>query len=220
MNRVPKFLSLIAVIVLAPFLAACGSTTTAASHRLTPLAGKSVVATQSRSASPASSQVPLCAASQLIMKYYGGGVGTGNNFGTIAVLNGSASPCIWRGGVSVVALTRQQQFMAGVPTMQARAAGILLSPHGHVVLSQSPPLGDRWGEIEVSGDARDDPKSPNELCSRTDQVTPPFWGIATLGQKFTVANSDRANAAISPSFFVGVTACHGVFNGLFVSSNY
>ena len=81
-----------------------------------------------------------------------------------------------------------------------------------------PPAGDHWAEIDISGDARDDPRSPSALCSKGDQITPAYWGIATLGEKFTVANLDRAHAAESASFFIGVTACHCQFNRLFVSA--
>lgn len=177
-------------------------------------------------ASPILSGVRACTATQLTMKYFGGGVGAGNNFGTVAVLNHSGTACMWRGRVSVVPLTQDQQFMgangqAATTTgrvMTATANGIPLSAHGYVVDYQPAPTGDHYGQVILSGDARDD-NSPNGLCSPANQIRPAYWGIATLGQKFTVANYDRANAKTSRNFFVGVTACHAHF-GMSVTASY
>lgn len=194
-------------------LAGCG--TTASSNRMMPPAS---------SAPSNSGHVRDCTPTQLTMKYYGGGEGAGNNFGTIAVLNRSGTACSWRGGISVVPLDRNQQIMgdnaqamANANAMTASVDGILLSAHGYVVDTQPAPAGDHWGELLISGDARDDPRSSNGMCSKTNQVTPAYWGVATLGQKFTVANYDASNRG--GDHFIGVTACRGIFNRLQVSAS-
>lgn len=216
---------ILAIVVLA---SGCGSASPgpngvpSVSSTLAPKSDYTTIA----SASPILSRVPACVRTQLTMKYYGGTVGAGNNFGTVAVLNHSGTACMWRGLVSVVPLTPDQQIMGDESKtapkdieMRATADGIALSAHDYVVNTQPTPGGDTWGEIHISGNARNDGNSPNGLCSRASQIRPAYWGIATLGHKFTVANYDRASAALSPNFFIGVTACHGIFNRLFVSAS-
>lgn len=203
------------VVFAAASLVFVGCGTTAVSNRVMP-AGMS--------APSESAHVRDCAPAQLTMKYYGADVGTGNNFGTIAVLNHSRTACSWRGSVSVVPLDRNQQIMgdnaqaiANAHAMTASVVGILLSAHGYVVDTQPAPAGDHWGELQISGDARDDPRSSNGMCSKTNQVTPAYWGIATLGQKFTVANDDPRNRG--GDHFGGATACRGIFNRIQVSAS-
>jgi len=162
------------------------------------------------------------------MKYYGGGQSAGNNFGAIVVLNHSGTACVWRGEMSVVPLAQDQQLMGDngkdaettARVMTATVRGILLSPHGYVVHTEPAPAGDRYGEINFIGDARDDGASPNGLCAPANQIRPAYWGVATLDHKFTVANYDRTNASNRGNSFVGVTACHGRFGPLYVAGNY
>lgn len=175
------------------------------------------------SASTSAGAASDCRPGQLSLKYYGGGVATGNNFGAIVVLNRSSTACMWRGGVSVVPLTAHQQALevgTRLEVMTATSKGILLSPHDHVVRTQPAPAGDSWGQIDLIGFARDDPKSPSGMCSPANKVRPPYWGVATLGEKYTMANYDRGNGEISPNYFVGLTSCHAHFGILSVGADY
>ena len=164
------------------------------------------------------SGVPTCVASQLAMTYLAGGVGAGNNFGEVAVLNKTNGPCVWRGDVSATPLTRDHHVIATNPAWRAIVKGILLSAHGHVVRAAAfQPAGDHWGEVILAGDARDDPSS-GRTCTAAHEVTPAYWGVATAGATFTVANDDPHQIA-NPNFFRGVTACRGRFDTLTVAAS-
>lgn len=199
----------------------CGSTSPTTAPEASPT---TLGAIPSPTATPSTSAIRDCTQGQLSMKYYGGGVATGNNFGAIVVLNRSATECRWRGGVSVVALNAQRQpFEAGGTrqvVMSATSMGIVLSAHDHLVTTQPAPAGDSWGQINLIGFDRDDPKSPTGSCSPVNEVRPPYWGVATLGEKYTVNNYDHAKGEISRNSFVGLTSCRGRFKILSVAANH
>lgn len=210
---VPAAAEVVGVLALgsaAALLAGCGGTASSATSGASARTASGSPAVEMSTSSGPQANAD-CRPDQLHMTYLAGLQGAGNNFGTIVVTNTSAVDCVWRGGVSVSPMTASQLFFPDpivrrFGPQSATLTALRLSAHGHVDVSGNYPGSDHIAEIIVSGDARDG-DGANGLCPASHEVTPAYWGIATEGAKFTVANNGPNVGGYS-----GVTACRS--NGL------
>ncbi len=147
---------------------------------------------------PVTETFQTCAPGQLSVTYHGGGLGTGNNFGTILIANtGNATCQIDDVQVAVSPLDAAGRAIVTYPgwVNAASAARLTLSAHGGLPSgAQAPPGGDQWGAILLGGGGRDDPKAPNGLCAPGNEVTPYAWRVSGTFS-LTIRNLDTYIAA-------------------------
>ena len=146
-----------------------------------------------------------CNGAQLTVTYQGGGVGTGNDFGTIVVRNTSAAWCVFAGPVGVVGLDRggradTQRVTYPVPTPLTLSPRAPIPTHG-----QPPALTDIEALVEIAADYRDGPQA-NGLCD-TMQVIPTRWQLTLpIDIVLSAQNDDPTN---EPAAFQEFHTCRG-----------
>lgn len=158
---------------------------------------------------PAAAGRSTCTLRQVSLTYRNGGMGTGNNFGVIVLVNVGAVAC----EVDDLRLTVTPIDEAGrvIATERgwvntATASQVALSAHGGPPRGeQLPRAGDQWADIMLGGDGRDDPLAPNGLCASRHEVAPYAWRV-TGSFSATVRNLDsyivaHPSRGTSPSLY-------------------
>jgi hypothetical protein len=117
-----------------------------------------------------------CSNDQVEMTFLGGGPTTGNVFGTLVVRNVSAQWCTLTGPLQVSGRDSAGQVVTQIVNYTVPTP-IVLSPQSPPPTDgSSPPLGDVQARISISAEYRDDPRSPDGLCT-TGRVVPATWAV-------------------------------------------
>jgi hypothetical protein len=174
--------------------------TACASHpRLRPVAAPATVTSTARS----SAAPPDCRAGQLDARFVGGGYGTGNDFGTVAIWNPGPTPCQLHGPVS---------FAGYYPDgSRDRSAGLAHPIAGRTITVPGSMHSPRDGQdlsgylsAHLMGTERDDASQPDALCRRQDEGTPATLVLSIGSLTFRTANADPGSVQVT-----SVYGCHG-----------
>jgi hypothetical protein len=142
----------------------------------------------------ATAHASACAPAQLALTYRGGGLGAGNDFGSILFRDTGAGSCTLAGMVSATGLNA-----AGIPvtaTVTSAFAGPgALSPNAAPVPDGSGPApGELVYAWTFQAEYRDGPASVDNGYCQPDWVIPAAWRIALPGgAAVTVPNADPGN---------------------------
>lgn len=117
--------------------------------------------------------VPACRPDQLAAVFRAGGVGTGNLFGSIALLDVSTHACALSGPMTMTGLGRNAS--PDTESISERLEPpVVLSP-GATAAAIGEPASSLIARFGFNDDVRDDPTSPNGLCSRFH--VPATWSV-------------------------------------------
>lgn len=146
-----------------------------------------------------------CANSQLALDYFGGGASAGNDFGTIEMRDVSARPCMLVGPITVTGLDRNGHPDTQTITYAVDQSLILTASAATRVGGQPVPPGETVADLMLAAEYRDDPTSPDGLCSQ-HQVVPATWRLVFPDGTRTVAN-----ASAGPAYpgFSSLVTCKG-----------
>jgi hypothetical protein len=153
------------------------------------------------------------------MSFRGGGLGTGNDFGSIVIRNIGAAPCRLDGSANVVALNGRQHPLQlfRSPASVEVPPGLVLSVNAPAWLgSHLPAEGVVMGVVDIMGGERDNPRS-GQICAASDEVTPAYWQVTMLGHSWTVANKDPGAGPTDQPQVPSSYACLGNFSVFGVS---
>ncbi len=131
-----------------------------------------------------------CRAGELALDYYGGGPGTGNDFGTILVRDVGPRPCLLPGPIGVVGTDADGHDVTHRLSYPVAPGLVLSSRAPRVPIGEEPPLGEVVGELGLSAEYRDGPYPPSYLCVG-HYVIPRFWRLSFLFGTVTVRNASR-----------------------------
>jgi hypothetical protein len=146
---------------------------------------------------------PLCRQADLRARFAGGGLGTGNDFGTIAIWNVGKSRCRISGDVSFAAYYANGQTDPNAhPNQPVPPVSIDLAAH----MAPFPDGAELTGYVAVDlmGPERDDPTRPDALCRAQDKLAPAVLDVRLGRLTFRVANSDPNAVQVKQ-----VYGCHG-----------
>lgn len=166
-----------------------------------------------RATSTSAAPVPVvnaCVFDDLALDYYGGGGATGNDFGTIRVRDIAASPCLLRGPVVVTGVDAAGHAVTHAVSYPV-VPGLVLSAHARrVPVEKVAPPGEAVANISMDAHYRDDPASPDGLCS-AHRVVPSVWELAMGGETKRVQNAsyDPRNPT---NEFASLVTCYGEIN--------
>lgn len=208
-EEVVRFLSLVLGLAVLASFSGCqhGARHTAASPT-------TMDATTSSSTSP-QRLARACTLNQVALAYRGGGLATGNDFGSIVVRDVSPTACTLMGKIAVTPLDRRGHpitIRSGEPLdVTVPAPGIGLTPNATApIAGQNLPAGMVEPSVVLSGGERDDPEPPNGICAPTNEVQPASWRVSLLGGTLTVENRD-VSAPTEEGFAAGLYGCRGSF---------
>jgi hypothetical protein len=133
----------------------------------------------------------------------GGGVGTGNDFGSIVIWNLSGRPCRLTGRVTFTAY-----YASGARDVNAHPNGTP-PPVSFVLPERMRPFRDgddpsRYLVADLMAPERDDPTQPNGLCQRQDQLSPANL-VLTIGAVTLRVDNGDADARQTKTIY----GCHG-----------
>ena len=161
----------------------------------------------------------LCSTSDLRAQFRNGEEGAGNLLTSVYVGNVSATACALNGPVSLVgldkagrAVTPISQCSATNSVAQPCAAPAILPFHAtftDLATNNTPQT--LYDVITVVGFYRDDPQSPNGLCTPAHTVTPYTLRLTFGKQTIDVRNWDPANTSL-PAGIHAVFACYGAIH--------
>ena len=152
---------------------------------------------------PSREPATTCRQDDLAARFAGGGLGTGNDFGSILVWNTGSTRCRISGAVSFTAY-----FSDGSRDANARLNRSV--PPVDVVLAAHTPAyrdgADRshYLTAELMGPERDDPAQPNGMCRTQDKIAPDTLVLTVGAFTFRVPNSDPDSLQA-----LQVYGCHG-----------
>ncbi len=137
-------------------------------------------------------QVPACRRDQLAGAFLSGGVGTGDLFGNIALLDVSAQACALSGPMTLTGL-RRDGHPDTVSVSERLEPPVTLNPRASAA-AIAQPASSLIAEFGFADDVRDDPTAPNGLCSSFRY--PATWSV-TIGHSppLLVPNRDPSAAA-------------------------
>jgi hypothetical protein len=136
-------------------------------------------------------------------RFAGGGLATGNDFGSIVIWNSGATPCQLGGTVTFGAY-----FSDG--RRDPNAHPNRRTPPLTVVLPATMrPYHDgadraRYLTADLMGPARDDPAQPDAVCRQQDKLAPALLVLRIGALTFRVANSDPKSPQVKQMY-----GCHG-----------
>ena len=137
---------------------------------------------------------PACSRKQLALSYFGAEPGAGNIFAAIVLRDVSARPCRLIGPVRVTGLNAQGLAVTGTVTASVIAPAVL-SPGAMTTKYGLPSPASMTERISLGAEYRDDPASPNGLCT-PHWVIPATWSVSLpAGIVLSVRNSDPASQA-------------------------
>jgi hypothetical protein len=122
-----------------------------------------------------------CRAGQLAGRYWQGGVGTGDEFGSIVLFDTSSRPCSLSGTVTLLGLDARGR-PATVAATGPLEPPLTLSPRATAADLQKRPVAALAASIGFGADVRDDPTAPNGLCY-SHETYPATWSVALPGQR-------------------------------------
>lgn len=154
---------------------------------------------------PAAAPLAPCRTADLRTTFRGGGLGTGNDFGTLVVWNAGDRPCRLRGRAGFTAswATGGRDEAAGTDRPVLVSADLPArspAPRAGADLSGGPYL-----QAFLQGPERDDPRRPDGLCRAQDELTPASLRLTVGGVVLVQPNRDP-----DPGQVPAVYGCHGV----------
>jgi hypothetical protein len=157
--------------------------------------------------STAAKTTPLVAAScrrrNLVARFAGGGLGTGNDFGEIVIRNAGPSACRIAGAVTFTAfLPNRSVDRNAVPNRPLPRVDVVLPAKMAPYRDGKEYAG--YLAAEVMGPERDDPTQPTGLCREQDKLAPAVLRLTIGRLTFTVTNSDARSVQVTQ-----VYGCHG-----------
>lgn len=174
--------------------------TACASHpRVPPVTAATTAASTARS----SAAPPDCRPGQLVTRFLGGGYGTGNDFGAMAIWNPGSTPCRLHGPVSFAGYYPDGSRDPHAGLAHPIVGGTITMPSA----MRSPQDGQNLSGYLVGylmGTERDDSAQPNGLCRRQDEGTPATLVLSIGSVTVRTANSDPGSVQIT-----SVYGCHG-----------
>ena len=165
------------------------------------LTHRAAAPTGHRAVTTGAARPAACGRAQLRLNYRGSVPGAGNDLGTI-VVSDQGRPCWLAGPITLTGLNKTGRPVTATITYRkvgrmAKAGGRPASQHGTVL---RPGL---VASISVWAEYRDDPASPNGMCT-AHQLEPATWRLRLAsGAALTVPNAD-------PAGFGSLTADHGL----------
>jgi hypothetical protein len=156
---------------------------------------------------------PSCRPGQLRLDYRGGGPGAGSDFGAIAFRDVGRAPCQLAGEVRVTGVTSAGKAVTSTVSAPISAPGVLSPATARVRDTALPPLKSMLYVWPLIAEYRDDPVSPNGLCT-THWVIPAAWRVRLPGgSAVLVPNADIGNPSrLDPSG--GLLTCRGRLGAL------
>ncbi len=153
-------------------------------------------------------RVPSCRPGQLRLDYRGGGPGAGSDFGAIVFRDVGRAPCQLAGEVTVTGVTSSGQAVTSTVSAPVSPPGVLSPATARVRDTALPPLKSMLYVWSLIAEYRDDPASPNGLCT-THWVIPAAWRVRLpAGSAVLVPNADAGNPGrLDPSG--GLVTCRG-----------
>jgi hypothetical protein len=133
---------------------------------------------------------PACTIGELALNYYGGGVGMGNDFGTILIRDVGLRPCLLQGPIGVVGTDAAGKDVTHRLSYPVAARLVLSSRAPRVPIGKEPRVGEVVGELILSAEYRDGPYPPSYLCVG-HYVIPSFWHLSFPSGTVTVRNASR-----------------------------
>lgn len=197
-------------------VASSRSTTRVASSQMTSRIGNTAASALAPHWSPAAPSAPsvtrsvtsavrspsACRPGQLRFAFRAGGQGTGNDLGSIVIVDASSTDCILAGAVTVTPMaTPGTPLPSAVGAPQtARASGIPLSADGIVPsLARPAPAGQTWADIFLGG-VENKLDTGGGLCPKADTITPAGWRISGVTGTAFVRNLDSTVTPSSGSY--------------------
>jgi len=151
---------------------------------------------------------PACESGDITVTYRGGGLETGSDFGTLNILNTGPSTC--RLPAATVTITPIKASGRAIPTTgwnnKVHLGGYILGANGSVARGTRPGSRDRWAQILLSGNYRDDAAASNGLCPARAVVRPAAWRLRGY-LNLTVKNIDLAPPAQRHGYSASLRAC-------------
>jgi hypothetical protein len=156
----------------------------------------------------ASGDIQPCRASVLALAYYGNGVGTGFDFGTILIRDTGESPCLLPGPIGVVGTSVSGKPDTVELSYPVPAALKLSAGEPRIPVGGRPSPGEVVAEMILSAEYRDGPFPPTGMCTK-HYVIPAVWHLTFLDGSATVRNASRDPGY--PSYSSLIT-CQGRLN--------
>jgi hypothetical protein len=151
---------------------------------------------------------------QLALVFRGGGLSTGDDFGSIFILNTGASPCLLSGSLSVTALDAERKPIPGASGVGSVPISPAFSLTAHTAMwpeLHSPPAGVTAASVFFGGDENDNPTN-GQSCTSQEEVYPSYWQVEVAGGSWDVANDDPG--AATPGSVPRIFGCLGGFLNL------
>ena len=179
---------------------------------------RTVASTAPPSITPAASSP--CVPNQLALVFRGGGLSTGNDFGSIIVRNVGGSACSLSGAVTVNALDAEKVPIVGATGMGSFTlnTGINMTPDT-ALWPKGQPLPSGAFEITVGGDERDNPTT-GLSCTPGQEVYPTYWQVQIAESTLDVVNNDPDAFPGGPGSVPRVDGCLGNFLNLAALNGY
>ena len=149
--------------------------------------------------------IPTCQTLNLRATYRGGGLGTGNDFGSIVVWNTGPRPCALSGRVGFSAWLADGARDAAAGTEKTVTVAATLAPR----TPQPTPGADlsqgSYLQALLTAPERDDPGQPDGLCRTRDKLTPKVLRLTIKAIALDVPNHDPHADGRLRSLY----GCHG-----------
>ncbi len=150
-------------------------------------------ATDSTSKPQATSVTHACRAGQLRLTYLAGGPSGGLDFGSVNLTDATSRPCRLVATIGVDPLDWRHHVIPWATPWHntVRAHGLRLTANGIARFDPRPPREQRWAQLLLAGEYRDDPSAPNGLCAAGNETTPVYWRVRLLSHSWDVHNYDH-----------------------------
>lgn len=147
-----------------------------------------------------------CTADQLAAGFAAGTSGPEQDWGSVDLVDTSASPCVLSGQIVVLPVGADGNPLT-VPRHWQHIQvvhDVLLSAHGEARYGRPIPTGDTWAEVVVGGLLHPHTARGAAACPAAHVVTPAYWRIRVHGVRLDVANHA---AESTPATTPAVHAC-------------
>jgi hypothetical protein len=152
----------------------------------------------------------VCVAGDVNVVYRGGEMGSGNDFGSLNLLNTAPTAC--RLPSTTLTITPLDSAGRAMETgagwrRTADVGGLVLSARGAVPANGAAVRsGDQWAQVLLGGNFRDDPSSADGLCPANEIVRPAQCRLRGFLDR-TVENIDPSRSATSERQPASLYAC-------------
>jgi hypothetical protein len=156
----------------------------------------------------ATSPAPACTPAQLTLTYRGGGLGAGNDFGSILFRDTGTASCTLAGRVSATGLSAAGVPVTATVTSAFAAPGVLSPDAAPLPDGVAPAPGELVYAWTLQAEYRDGPATVDNGYCQPDWVIPASWRVTLPGDAtVTVPNVDHGNPYRTPNG--GLITCLG-----------